>query len=188
MDPTGMAPDDIYSYEGKEVARLKNGQPDRTFDVKPGEGGWEVQLIKPIFGGHHLINNLEMKILISLIGILVAGCGISKKNLCGVYTVKKSINTADTLVIRENGEYYRVLYRKKEKSVVYKNNDKWEFRDGRITLYNFLLDEDDVYDVKLKNFDNVLITSSFPVIKKSGTITFYHRNLNPDLFYEKIGQ
>jgi hypothetical protein len=43
MDPTGMAPDDIYSYEGKEVARLKNGQPDRTFDVKPGEGGWEVQ-------------------------------------------------------------------------------------------------------------------------------------------------
>ena len=43
-DPTGLWEDDIYKYNGAEVARIQNNQPDRTFDVTPGtNGGWEVQ-------------------------------------------------------------------------------------------------------------------------------------------------
>jgi hypothetical protein len=39
----GSPPDDIYNNKGKEVVRIKNDQPDRTFDVTPdGKGGYWV--------------------------------------------------------------------------------------------------------------------------------------------------
>lgn len=112
-------------------------------------------------------------IILLLMIFVVAACQVNKNEVAGLYTVKNQLNTIDTLKILAGGEYVRIL-RVKSKRIVFKNTDKWNFADGRITLRNYLLDNDDTYSSGVV-LDDVTITSSLPMERRFGKIIIYYR-------------
>ena len=117
--------------------------------------------------------------------ILICSCNISENDMYGTYTSKNLINNIDTLRILNNGSYSRDLYSKIDNSLVYHNTGKWDYKNGRIILHDFLLDEDNIYSKEAGSFENVLITSNLIVKKKSGKIIIYYRQLTDFSYYEK---
>lgn len=115
----------------------------------------------------------------------IISCNISSNQMEGVYVAKNLVNHADTLKILGDGTYIKDLYRKDDNSLIYHNTGKWKYNEGRITLYNFLLDEDEVYGKEFKRFEDVLITSSLVVKRKLGRIVIYYRQLTDSSYYEK---
>jgi len=103
----------------------------------------------------------------------------------GIYVAKNLINHVDTLKILSDGTYIKNLYRKDDNSLIYRNTGKWKYKNGRITLYNFLLDEDEVYSKEFNRFEDVLITSSLVVKRRFGKIVIYYRQLTDQSYYEK---
>lgn len=112
-------------------------------------------------------------IILLLVTFVIAACQVNKNEIVGLYTVKNQLNTIDTLQILTGGKYIRVL-RNKNKRIVFKNIDKWNFADGRITLYNYLLDNDDAYSPGAV-LNDVTITSSFPMERRFGKTIIYYR-------------
>ena len=112
-------------------------------------------------------------IILLLMIFIVTACQVNKNEVAGLYTVKNQLNTIDTLKILAGGEYVRIL-RVKSKRIVFKNTDKWNFADGRITLRNYLLDNDDTYSSGVV-LDDVTITSSLPMETRFGKIIIYYR-------------
>jgi hypothetical protein len=117
--------------------------------------------------------------------VLLCSCEIKKTDVMGVYVAENLINNIDTLKVLENGTYSKVLYRKSDNSLVYKNIGKWDFKDGRIILDDFFLDEDQVYSKEAGDFKNVLITSYLPVSRKLNKIVIHYMQLTDYKYYEK---
>jgi len=117
--------------------------------------------------------------------VLLCSCEIKKTDVTGVYVAENLINNIDTLKVLENGTYSKVLYRKSDNSLVYKNIGKWDFKDGRIILDDFFLDEDQVYSKEAGDFKNVLITSYLPVSRKLNKIVIHYMQLTDYKYYEK---
>ena len=127
---------------------------------------------------------LKISFLLFIV-ILLNSCEIEKTDVTGVYVAENLINNIDTLKVLENGTYSKVLYRKSDNSLVYKNTGKWDFKDGRIILYDFFLDEDQVYSKEAGDFENVLITSSFTVGRRLNKIVIHYMQLTDYKYYEK---
>jgi hypothetical protein len=115
---------------------------------------------------------------------LLVSCGLRREEVVGVYTVRNQANNWDTLHILTNGTYVRHL-RSKHNAFVYSQTDKWDFGDGRLTLDHFVPDEDQRYE-PTANLQDVGITSSLPVEKKSGAVVIYYRLDSDNFFYEKL--
>lgn len=130
----------------------------------------------------HLIRKILP--LTSLI-ILLCSCSINRENLTGVYVAQKLNNNLDTLRLLDNGTYIKDLYRKNDNSLVYHNTGKWDYNDGRITLHDFFLDEDQIYSKEAGAFENVLLTSSLIVKRRLGRVVIYYRQSTDYSYYEK---
>ncbi|WP_125932546.1 hypothetical protein [Hymenobacter glacialis] len=115
---------------------------------------------------------------------LLVSCGVRQEEVAGVYIVKNQTNNWDTLRILNDGTYTRRL-RSKHNSFVFTNTDKWSFEEGRITLFNYLLDEDYKYKTQT-NLQGSTITSSLPIEKRAGKVVIYYRQSTDDFFYEKM--
>ncbi len=126
----------------------------------------------------------ELLPLFSII-ILLDSCKINKTDLSGTYVAKNLINNIDTLKIFENGTYSKVLYRKNNNSLIYKNTGKWTYNGKRIVLYDFFSDEDEIHTIEEKNFEDILITSSFTIDRKFNKIVIYYMDLTDYKYYEK---
>jgi hypothetical protein len=86
----------------------------------------------------------------------------------------------------KDGNYINVTYRKNDNSLVYKNTGKWEVLDGYITFHNFFTDEDEIHSKEENDFENVLITSKFPLEKKAGKTIIHHKQMFDNIYLEKI--
>lgn len=117
--------------------------------------------------------------------ITFIGCNISSSQMEGVYVAKNLVNHVDTLRILSNGTYVKNLYRKDDNSLIYRNTGKWKFKEGRVILENFLLDEDEDWSKDFDRFEDVLITSSLVPKRKLGKIVIYYRQLTDASYYEK---
>lgn len=130
------------------------------------------------------MSNKAIKICGLFMIMVVIACGISGNQIEGVYVAKNLVNNVDTLKILSDGTYIKDLYRKDDNSLIYHNTGKWKYEEGRITLYDFLLDEDKPYNKEFNRFEDVLITSSLVVKRRFGTIVIYYRQRTDDSYYE----
>ncbi len=132
-------------------------------------------------------NNLhQMKIFISIIFILVfiPSCTLERSDVVGIYVAKNLNNNIDTLRICENANYVRNIYRKSDRSLIYCNIGKWKHKNKRITLENFLPDEDEVHSQE-EDFESILITSSLNINRRFNKIVIYYMQLTEYKYYEK---
>lgn len=123
--------------------------------------------------------------IIAISVILLISCNYLNKNtIYGVYVAEGQLNNRDTLEIFKNGHYLQKLFRKKNNSLIYVNKGAWHYSNDRITLDNYLPDEDDPYPVQY-DFSNVLITTSLEIKRVQRKIIIYHRINNEKSYYEK---
>jgi hypothetical protein len=76
-------------------------------------------------------------------------------NLCR----KKFVVSVDTLYVKKDGTYRRVIYNNQNK-LLFKNSSKWDYRGSKIVFSDFLINLDDreFYNENVK-YDDVLITN-----------------------------
>lgn len=121
-----------------------------------------------------------------IFSLYMSSCKTSKNDAVGLYVSQNNINTIDTVRVLHDGTYVNSVYRKKDMSLVYKNEGKWKYNDGRIVFHDFFNDEDDVYSNEVKKFDDVLMTTELSVERKLGKIIIHHISNNEHIYLEKI--
>lgn len=107
-------------------------------------------------------------------------------DISGIYLAEHNNKTIDSLVLENNGDYMRVLRRKSDSSLVFMNKGRWDYKNDRINLSDYLIDKDQNYKIiKDKSyFDDVLMTASLPVkIEAQKTVIAVDHNLG--LYYIK---
>lgn len=118
--------------------------------------------------------------------VYLSSCGKKEKDVIGVYVSRNNINTIDTLEIKDDGNYVNSLYRFTDKSLVYKNNGRWEVSKGSIKFYKFYCDEDEIHSKEPINYESVLITSIYPIEKQNNKIVIHQMQMNNEIYFEKI--
>lgn len=98
---------------------------------------------------------MKLFLTITLLLTLVA-CSYSESDLEGTYVSSKIKNNIDTLILKNNGDYYRGLYTKSEKSLILRQYGKWRVKSNQLVLYQFHIDYDNVYS-KSRKFDSGLM-------------------------------
>lgn len=94
------------------------------------------------------------------------------RSLVGIYSTENTTNTTDTLILKKEGVYERILRRKSDNSLVFKNKSTWYFSetDDRVELSDYLFDNDEEYKRRKNNnyFDDVLMNTSLPLYIENG--------------------
>lgn len=127
--------------------------------------------------------------LIVIIITIIYSCN-DDRSVVGIYLTENTTNTIDTLILKKEGVYERVLRRKSDNSLIFKNKSTWYFSkiDDRIEFSDYLFDNDEEYKVR-KNynyFDDVLMNASLPFyVEKGKAIIIIDGNSN--LRYVKRG-
>ena len=123
-------------------------------------------------------------ILIVSLESFLSSCG-KKDEVCGLYIAINHLNTIDTLMIKESGEYTQSVYRKDDKSLVFRCSNKWKHEGKSITFYELFPDEDEKYS-RERVFTNAdLITSIYLVKLDSGRSIIYNNGSNTEVYFEK---
>ena len=107
-------------------------------------------------------------------------------DISGIYLAEHNNKTIDSLVLENNGHYIRVLRRKSDSSLVFINKGRWDYKNDRVNLYDYLIDKDQNYKIRKDNsyFDDVLMTASLPVkIEAQKTVIAVDHNIG--LYYIK---
>src|ERR1035437_1579043 len=94
------------------------------------------------------------------------------QSVSGTYIAKNNKNTRDTLKLYKDGSYYRTLYTKSSPKAMFCDKGNWSVEDNNLTLTNFYHDEDENYEGKVLNFNNVISNISFPIEHSFGRIVF----------------
>ncbi len=95
----------------------------------------------------------------------------SVPNPIGVYVAKNNIKTIDSITIKDNGVYFRAIYRKKDNTIMFRNQGKWKYKNKRIVFTDYFPNDDielnDGYDYK-----SVIMIYSVPLEKSFGRVVF----------------
>lgn len=133
-------------------------------------------------------NYLKICLIVIIISIIYS-CN-DDRSLFGIYTTDNTTKTTDTLILKKEGVYERILRRKSDNSLIFKNKSTWYFSetDDRIELSDYLFNNDEEYKTRNNNnyFDDVLMNASFPLyVEKGKAIIIIDGNSN--LRYVKKG-
>jgi len=88
----------------------------------------------------------------------------------GLYVAKHNVLTIDSLWI-ENEYYKRSIYDARNGQFLFSNQDKWEFKKGRLLFLNFFPNDDEALKPDY-DFNSVLMTFSVPLEKSFGREAF----------------
>ena len=101
---------------------------------------------------------------IGIMSLLLFKCtNVDKNDLIGTYKVMNNVNTIDTLRVLKNGKYQRGLYRKVDKSLIYKHQGSWNYENGMIDIEDFFMDTDREYGNKKGGFKESSMDCIFEV-------------------------
>ncbi len=109
-------------------------------------------------------------------------------NPVGIFVAKDNSNTIDSLFIENEGVYKRVLYRKKDKKMLFTNTGKWKYdaNKRRILFENFFPNDDQDLQIGY-NFNSVLMTYSVPLEREWGRVVFdYDKTSAQYRYYKKF--
>jgi len=121
-----------------------------------------------------------------IILIFLFSCANVKRNeVIGTYQARNNVNTIDTLKIFENSKYERSLYRKVDKSLIYKHEGNWHFENGMITLKKFFIDYDKEYSIDKGGFKESSMNCTFEVEIIFGRV-YVGEKLSGVYLYEKL--
>ena len=116
-----------------------------------------------------------MKKIFNRISIIIGSCililYIIPKNPVGTYTANNNKYTSDTIFIKKDSTYERVIYCRFYRTPMFVNNGKWEYENGRLTLYDFYPDEDECMKAGY-HFNSALWVFSVPLERSFGRIVF----------------
>lgn len=68
---------------------------------------------------------------------LLSSCSVSMKDIPGIYVYKDNY-IIDSLIINKDFSYRRVIFKNREKQLLYSNLNKWNFSNGMLELKKFL--------------------------------------------------
>jgi len=111
------------------------------------------------------------KIILIFILFLIITLLYNSPNPIGVFVAKKNVNTIDSLFIKENGTYFRVIYQKEDGTLLFRNMGQWKYERNRIVFTDFF-PNDDTKISKGYNFINTLIIFSVPLERSYGRVVF----------------
>ncbi|MBK7388618.1 MAG: hypothetical protein IPI23_05965 [Bacteroidetes bacterium] len=110
--------------------------------------------------------------LITYFFVLIIGC-TTPNNPTGIYTVDNLTNVYDTLILNKDGTYYRSLHRRKDNSLIFAHENFWQKDGSRIVLTGYFIDNDNVYNTEIANFDDRVMKSSLPLKKTNGNYIIF---------------
>ena len=116
----------------------------------------------------------------------LVSCKVAKEDVIGLYVSHNNVNTIDSVWINEGDNYVNKIYRKADKSLIYKNAGRWQYSDGYIIFNDFYSEEDEIHTKEEDDFENVLITTKLPIEKRSGKVIFHHKAMYNNIYLEKV--
>ncbi len=125
------------------------------------------------------------RVISILMLFLFMSCNSTISKISGTYVAQNFVTNIDSLILKKNGTYRRVIYNNKKK-ILFENTSKWIYNDSKIIFSDFLINLDDLkYSNENVKYDNILITnySSVENIFFSTKIVI-DNDLN--YYYEKI--
>jgi len=107
---------------------------------------------------------------VSLIIITIYSCN-NNPNLIGTYSTTSQY-TIDTLILKKENQYERILRRKSDKGLIFKKKGVWSFNKDfdRINLNKFYVNsnfEDEAQRDTTFHYDNILIDVSLPFLVRN---------------------
>ncbi len=119
--------------------------------------------------------------------LLLANCvRISQDEAIGLYVSRNNVNTIDTLRVLKDGSYIQVIYRKGDKSLIYKNVGNWKASLGYIKFDDFFAEEDEIHSTEFTNYEKVLMTTKLSLEKLNRKIIIHHKSMHDNIYLEKI--
>ncbi|MEN8119841.1 MAG: hypothetical protein ABFS35_05820 [Bacteroidota bacterium] len=106
-------------------------------------------------------------------------------NPVGTYVAKNNKFSIDTIILNKKGFYDRVIYNKKDKKLLFKNKDRWTYKEGRIDLYGFFPNDDEpLYEGY--DFESALMVYSFPLERSFGRVVFHYNEVSARYQFHKL--
>jgi hypothetical protein len=103
----------------------------------------------------------------------------------GVYLAKCNKYIIDSLFVQDNHSYFRKIYQKETRKLLFENEGTWQYKDGRITFTDFFPNNDRKFSENY-NFNAIVMTYSYPLEKSYGRAVFDYNEVSGKYSFYKV--